>query len=98
MRIGFFLSSEEFTPAELLAQARAAEEAGFPTELVTEDLLAQAVPCRPGHGTPPRGDAGVRGCGVDELYIQQIGGPGEEFFSTYAREVLERFSAAEYAS
>ena len=36
--------------------------------------------------------------GVDELYIQQIGGPGEEFFSTYAREVLERFSAAEYAS
>src|SRR4051812_36745117 len=29
MRIGYFLSSEEFTPAELLAQARAAEEAGF---------------------------------------------------------------------
>ena len=36
--------------------------------------------------------------GVDELYIQQIGGPGDEFFSTYAREVLERFSAAEYTS
>jgi hypothetical protein len=54
------------------------------------------------HGEPRDahrlGDAGVRGCGVDELYIQQIGGPGEEFFSTYAREVLERFSAAEYAS
>jgi G6PDH family F420-dependent oxidoreductase len=29
MRIGFFLATEEFTPAELLAQARAAEEAGF---------------------------------------------------------------------
>src|SRR3954468_13221270 len=29
MRIGYFLSSEEFTPAELLAQARAAEQAGF---------------------------------------------------------------------
>src|SRR5690349_7723492 len=29
MRIGYFLSSEEFTPAELLAQARAAEKAGF---------------------------------------------------------------------
>src|SRR3954452_11445131 len=29
MRIGYFLSCEEFTPAELLAQARAAEEAGF---------------------------------------------------------------------
>ncbi|SCL31096.1 F420-dependent oxidoreductase, G6PDH family [Micromonospora pallida] len=29
MRIGYFLSSEEFTPAELLAQARGAERAGF---------------------------------------------------------------------
>jgi G6PDH family F420-dependent oxidoreductase len=29
MRIGYFLSSEEFTPAELLEQARLAEDAGF---------------------------------------------------------------------
>ncbi|MFI7220142.1 TIGR03557 family F420-dependent LLM class oxidoreductase [Micromonospora maritima] len=29
MKIGYFLSSEEYTPAELLAQARGAEEAGF---------------------------------------------------------------------
>ena len=29
MRIGYFLSSEESTPAELVAQARMAEEAGF---------------------------------------------------------------------
>ncbi|HYN94012.1 MAG TPA: TIGR03557 family F420-dependent LLM class oxidoreductase [Pilimelia sp.] len=29
MRIGYFLSCEEFTPAELLEQARAAEAAGF---------------------------------------------------------------------
>jgi G6PDH family F420-dependent oxidoreductase len=29
MRIGYFLSSEEYSPAELLAQARAAQEAGF---------------------------------------------------------------------
>jgi len=29
MRIGFFLATEEFTPDELLAQARAAEESGF---------------------------------------------------------------------
>src|SRR3954453_15993309 len=29
MRVGSFLSCEEFTPAELLRQARAAEEAGF---------------------------------------------------------------------
>jgi alkanesulfonate monooxygenase SsuD/methylene tetrahydromethanopterin reductase-like flavin-dependent oxidoreductase (luciferase family) len=29
MRIGYHLSSEEFTPAELLEQARGAEAAGF---------------------------------------------------------------------
>ena len=29
MRIGYFLSSEEFTPAELIEQARGAERAGF---------------------------------------------------------------------
>ncbi|GAA1805094.1 TIGR03557 family F420-dependent LLM class oxidoreductase [Planosporangium flavigriseum] len=29
MRIGYFLSCEEFTPAELIEQAKAAEEAGF---------------------------------------------------------------------
>jgi G6PDH family F420-dependent oxidoreductase len=29
MQIGYFLSSEEFTPAELIEQARLAEEAGF---------------------------------------------------------------------
>jgi alkanesulfonate monooxygenase SsuD/methylene tetrahydromethanopterin reductase-like flavin-dependent oxidoreductase (luciferase family) len=29
MRIGFFLATEEYAPHELLAQARAAEEAGF---------------------------------------------------------------------
>ncbi|NJC13430.1 G6PDH family F420-dependent oxidoreductase [Micromonospora profundi] len=29
MKIGYFLSSEDYTPAELLAQARGAEEAGF---------------------------------------------------------------------
>src|ERR1700712_2207692 len=29
MRIGYFLSSEEYTPAELIEQARGAERAGF---------------------------------------------------------------------
>jgi G6PDH family F420-dependent oxidoreductase len=29
MRIGYFLATEEFTPAQLLAQARAAEDGGF---------------------------------------------------------------------
>ncbi len=29
MRIGYFLSTEEYSPAELVAQAAAAEKAGF---------------------------------------------------------------------
>ena len=42
MRIGFFLATEEFTPAEL-------------------------------------------------LYIHQIGGPGDDFFGRYAKEILAHF-------
>jgi len=68
------------------------------TELVTDDLLAGAVPCGPDMERHLAAMQEFADAGVDELYIQQIGGPGEEFFSTYAREVLERFSAAEYAS
>ncbi len=29
MKIGYFLSSEEYTPAELIEQAKGAERAGF---------------------------------------------------------------------
>lgn len=29
MKVGYFLSCEEYSPAELLEQARLAEEAGF---------------------------------------------------------------------
>ncbi len=38
MRIGYFLSCEEYGPADLLAQARAAEKAGFSAELVRDRL------------------------------------------------------------
>ncbi len=30
--------------------------------------------------------------GVDELYVQQVGGGHDQFFEVYAREVLPRFT------
>jgi hypothetical protein len=163
MRIGFFLATEEFTPDELLTQARAAEEAGFhglwisdhyhpwnreqgqspfvwsvlgavsqvtsrgpvttavtcPTLRIHPAVMAQAaattavdLAARIGDGyviTMPDADligrfrsnggadkvvqAGMKVCwGADELYIHQIGGPGDDFFGTYAKEILRRFS------
>jgi hypothetical protein len=158
MRIGHFLSSEEFDPRELITQARMAENAGFaglwisdhfhpcyrdaaggrrlvagrmkvcwaedehqaratayrlwpneqlpgelaqilPTpahfeqasELISEDMVAEAVPCGPDVDLHLQAIKRYEDAGFDELYIQQIGSDHERFFETYASEILPRF-------
>jgi len=57
-------------------------------ELVTEDMVAEAVPCGP---DPERHVAHLRECldaGFDEVYVQQIGDDQQGFLDFYAREVL----------
>jgi G6PDH family F420-dependent oxidoreductase len=88
----------EALPGELAQVLPTPQHFEQATELVTEDLLGEAVPCGPDMERHLAAMQEFADAGVDELYIQQIGGPGDEFFSTYAREVLERFSAAEYTS
>ncbi|MFF3937491.1 hypothetical protein [Streptomyces phaeofaciens] len=39
-RYGYFLASEEFTPGELLEQARAAERAGFEALAISDAVTA----------------------------------------------------------
>jgi hypothetical protein len=112
MRIGYFLSSEEFGPRELIGQARMAEDAGFqglwisdhyPTpahfeqasELVSEDMVAEAVPCGPDLDVHMEAIRRYRDAGFDELYIQQIGPDQERFFETYANEILPCFDDGE---
>ena len=61
------------------------------TELVTEGMVAEAVPCGPDLDRHVATIQEFADAGVDELYIHQIGGAGEDFFGTYAKTVLERF-------
>jgi G6PDH family F420-dependent oxidoreductase len=74
--------------AQVLATPEHFEQAA---ELVTEEMIAETVPCGPDLERHIESLQEYADAGVDELYIQQIGG-GREFFEAYAREVLPRFS------
>jgi G6PDH family F420-dependent oxidoreductase len=74
--------------AQVLATPEHFEQAA---ELVTEEMIAETVPCGPDLERHIESLQEYADAGVDELYIQQIGG-GREFFEAYARKVLPRFS------
>jgi G6PDH family F420-dependent oxidoreductase len=74
--------------AQVLATPEHFEQAA---ELVTEEMIAETVPCGPDLERHIESLQEYADAGVDELYVQQIGG-GREFFEAYAREVLPRFS------
>jgi G6PDH family F420-dependent oxidoreductase len=84
----------EALPGELAQVLPTPQHFEQATELVTEELLAESVPCGPDISRHLEAMQEFADAGVDELYIHQVGGPDEAFFTDYAREVLERFSAA----
>ena len=61
------------------------------SELVTEDMVAEAVPCGPDLDLQLKAIQRYAEAGFDELYVQQIGRDQERFFEVYANEVLPRF-------
>jgi G6PDH family F420-dependent oxidoreductase len=61
------------------------------SQLVSEQTIAQAVPCGPDLDAHVQAISRYREAGFDELYIQQIGPEQERFFESYASEVLPRF-------
>jgi G6PDH family F420-dependent oxidoreductase len=74
--------------AQLLPTPRHFEQAA---QLVTEDMVAQAVPCG---NDPQRHVMALRQyveAGYDEVYVQQIGPEQDGFFEFYARAVLPEF-------
>jgi G6PDH family F420-dependent oxidoreductase len=82
----------EALPGELAQVLPTPEHFMQACELVTEEMIAESVPCGP---DIDRHIAAVReyaDAGVDELYIQQIGDEQEAFFEAYARDVLPRFA------
>jgi G6PDH family F420-dependent oxidoreductase len=62
------------------------------TELVSEEMLADAVPCGPDLERHAQAIQEYADAGVDELYVQQIGHGHDRFFDVYAREILPQFA------
>jgi G6PDH family F420-dependent oxidoreductase len=82
----------EGLPGELAQVLPMPEHFEQATELVTEDMLAEAVSCGPDLERHAEAIQEFADAGVDELYVHQIGGGHEQFFEAYAREILPRFS------
>jgi G6PDH family F420-dependent oxidoreductase len=84
----------EALPGELAQVLPTPEHFEQATELVTEEMVAEATPCGP---DLERHLAAIRefaDAGVDELYVQQVGGGHDEFFAAYEKGILPRFHAA----
>jgi G6PDH family F420-dependent oxidoreductase len=73
--------------AQILPSPRHFEQA---TELVTEEMLAEATPCGPDLDRHLAAIREFAEAGFDELYIQQIGPNQDAFFEVYREKVLPR--------
>jgi G6PDH family F420-dependent oxidoreductase len=60
-------------------------------QLVTEEAVAQAVPCGPDLDHHARELQAFERAGVDELFVQQVGPDLDPFFETWAPDILGRF-------
>lgn len=56
--------------------------------LLTQDMLAEQMPCGPDVGRIAETIAEYEAAGVDELYIQQVGPDQEAFFTVAERDLL----------
>jgi G6PDH family F420-dependent oxidoreductase len=75
--------------AQILPTPRHFEQA---SELVTEAMIAESVPCGPDVDAHVAALQEFADAGADELYVQQVGGDHDVFFEAYARDVLPRFA------
>jgi hypothetical protein len=80
-------------PGELAQVLPMPEHFEQATELVTEEMLAEAVPCGPDLERHAQAIQDLYAdAGVHQLYVHQIGDGHERFFDVYAREILPRFA------
>jgi hypothetical protein len=61
------------------------------SQLVTEEMIAESVPCGPDVVRIVATFQEFADAGFDELYVQQIGPRQEQFFAVLTRDVLPRF-------
>jgi G6PDH family F420-dependent oxidoreductase len=75
--------------AQVLPTPAHFEQAG---ELVTEEMIADSVPCGPDIDRHVEALQEFADAGVDELFVQQIGPDQDVFFDEWAGAVLPRFA------
>ena len=61
-------------------------------ELVTEEMIAESVPCGPDLDRHFAALHEYEDAGADELFVSQIGAGHDAFFKAYERDVLPRFA------
>ena len=81
-------------PGELAQVLPTPEHFEQATELVTEEMVAEVMPCGPDLDEHLETLKEYADAGVDELHVQQVGGNHEGFFDAYRRDVLPRFADA----
>jgi G6PDH family F420-dependent oxidoreductase len=64
------------------------------SELVSEDAVAESIPCGPDLDAHFEAIERYEQAGFDELYVQQVGAHHERVFQLYAEHVLPRFQGA----
>jgi len=80
----------EQLPGELAQELPTPRHFEQASSLVTEEMMAEAVPCGP---DPEEHLESIRqyvDAGFDEIYVQQIGPEQEDFFRFYEKEVLPK--------
>ena len=75
--------------AQILPQPAHFEQA---RALVTEEMIAESVPCGPDVERIVAAFQAFADAGFDELYVQQIGDRQDEFFTLLKEEILPRFA------
>jgi G6PDH family F420-dependent oxidoreductase len=81
----------EALPGELAQVLPAPAHFEQACELVTEEMVAEAVPCGPDLDRHIASLEEYAKAGVDELFVQQIGPDQNAFFDRWAPQVLPRF-------
>ena len=80
----------EALPGELAQVLPTAEHFQQASQLVTEDMVAEDVPCGPDVERHVEAIKEYEEAGFDELYVNQIGPDQDAFFEAYPEEVLPR--------
>jgi hypothetical protein len=102
VKLGYFLSSEEHSfelwPTEALS-GQLSQELPMPkhfeeaASVVTEEMVAEAVPC----GPDPEGHLSTlreyQEAGFDELFINQIGDDADGFFAFFNSKIRPELAA-----